>query len=449
MNEAAVQDIARRLALAYGGRLEVGELLGVGGFAAVFRARDPLLGRDVAIKVLDPVLAGRRDADRLLDEARLIAATEHPHIVPLYEVDRHDDLVSLVMRYFPHGTLAGRLQREPSLPPATVARLGIEVADALAVAHARGVVHLDVKPDNILLDAEGLAAVTDFGIARFTGDGESAGGMSSGTPHYMSPEQVAGDQVDGRADVYALGVVLYQAATGHRPVSGTSAQEIMANQVRSAPAPLETVAPELPAALAGVITRALAKDPAARWQSAAEMAEALRHASAGDQLLSPREMRRRTRKRWYRRTAILVGGLLVGLLAAVWMGVKVWRMMNAGDRPSIDVMAPRIPADLVDSATALGAVTPSDTVLYIFAPAGRGMTDAFIVTTRDMIARMEGTSRRYPLERDYAVNLNLNPDGGFLVLSDSATGVTDTIYRTMTGLEQQVLRRALSATLQR
>ena len=154
----------------FAGRLEIGELLGVGGFAAVFRARDPLLGRDVAIKVLDPSLAQGRGTDRLLDEARLIAATEHPHIVPLYEVDRQGDLVSLVMRYFPHGSLAERLEREGALPPAMVARLGTEVADALATAHARGVVHLDVKPDNILLDADGHAAVTDFGIARLAGN---------------------------------------------------------------------------------------------------------------------------------------------------------------------------------------------------------------------------------------------------------------------------------------
>jgi hypothetical protein len=447
MDEAAVQEITRRLAAAYAGRLEIGELLGIGGFAAVFRARDPLLGRDVAIKVLDPSLAGRRGADRLLDEARLIAATEHPHIVPLYEVNRDDDLVSLVMRYFPHGSLARKLEREPTLPPAEVVRLGTEVAEALATAHARGVVHLDVKPDNILLDADGHAAVTDFGIARLTKDQEAATGMSSGTPHYMSPEQVAGDKVDGRADVYALGVVLYEMATGKRPLTGNSAAEIMARQVSAEPAPLDRIAPELPAALVGVITRALAKDPAARWQSAADMAEGLRHASEPDQMLAPKAARRRARKRWYRRMAILAGGLLVGVMGAVWLGVKVWRMMYAGDRPAIDAMAPRIPADILDSAITLGAVTPADTVLYVFAPAGMGMTDAFIITTRDMVGRVGGTHRRYPIERDYSVSLRLNPDGGFLVISDTTVGSADTIYRTMSGQEQRVLVQALSTTL--
>ncbi|MBP2647389.1 MAG: protein kinase [Gemmatimonadetes bacterium] len=448
MDDTAIQEMARRLQAAFAGRLQVAELLGVGGFAAVFRARDPLLARDVAIKVLDPSLAQGRAADRLLDEARLIAATEHPHIVPLYEVDRQGDLVSLVMRYFPHGSLAGRLEREGTLPPAMVARLGTEVADALATAHARGVIHLDVKPDNILLDAEGHAAVTDFGIARLAGEHEGAGpGIVSGTPHYMSPEQVAGDRVDGRADVYALGVVLYEMATGHRPVTGASAPEVMANQVRTAPAPLAQVAPELPAALAAIITRALAKDPAARWQSAADMAEALRRAGAADQLLAPREVRLRTRRRWYRRTATLVGGLLVGVIGAVWLVVSIWRAMYAGTAPAIDAMAPRIPATIIDSAIGLGALTPADTVQYVFAPAGMGVPGAFIVTTREMVALPGGRVRRYPISGNADIDLRLHNRSGYLIISDTALGVKDTVYRTMSGRELRILIGALGRTL--
>jgi serine/threonine-protein kinase len=447
MDDTAIREIAKRLAAAYAGRLEVGELLGVGGLGAVFSARDPLLDRDVAIKVLDPSLAGRQGAGRLLDEARLIAATEHPNIVPLYEVDRWGDLVCLVMRYFPRGSLAALIERQGTLPAATVARIGTEVADALAAAHARGVVHLDVKPDNILLDAEKHAAVTDFGIARLTEQQDSAPGMASGTPHYMSPEQVAGDRVDGRADVYALGVVLYEMSTGRRPFTGKSVPEIMASQVSAAPEPLDRVAPDLPAALAGIITRALAKDPDARWQSAADMAETLRRAGEAEQLLSPREVRQKVRRRWYRRTAVLLAGLLLGLGSAVWLAVKVWRLMYSGGRPSIDAMAPRIPANLIDSALALGALTPGDTALYVFAPAGGGMTDAFIVTTRDMVAPVGGGFKRYPIARDYSLNLRLNPDGGFLVITDPVSGVADTIYRKLAGQEQRVLLQALAAAL--
>ena len=448
MDEAAIQDVATRLKASFAGRLEIGELLGVGGFAAVFRARDPLLGREVAIKVLDPALAQGRGADRLLDEARLIASTEHPHIVPLYEVDRQGNLVSLVMRYFPHGSLAGRLERERALAPAMVARLGTEVADALATAHARGVVHLDVKPDNILLDADGHAAVTDFGIARLAGDNDGvAPGTTSGTPHYMSPEQVAGDRVDGRADVYALGVVLYEMATGHRPVTGASAPEVMANQVRTAPVPLGSVAPELPKALADVITRALEKDPAARWHSAADMAEALRRASAADQLLAPREVRLRTRRRWYRRTATLVGGLLAGVIGAVWLVVRIWRTMYTGVAPAIDAMVPRIPAAIIDSAIALGALTPTDTVQYVFAPSGMGVPGAFIVTTQEMVALAGGRVRRYPISGNSRVDLRLSNRRGYMIISDTALGVTDTVYRTISGRELRILMGALGRTL--
>jgi hypothetical protein len=207
------------------------------------------------------------------------------------------------------------------------------------------------------------------------------------------------------------------------------------------------VAPDLPAALAGIITRALAKDPDARWQSAADMAETLRRAGEAEQLLSPREVRQKVRRRWYRRTAVLLAGLLLGLGSAVWLAVKVWRLMYSGGRPSVDAMAPRIPANLIDSARALGALTPGDTALYVFAPAGGGMTDAFIVTTRDMVAPVGGGFKRYPIARDYSLNLRLNPDGGFLVITDPVSGVADTIYRKLAGQEQRVLLQALAAAL--
>ncbi len=287
MDAARTEALARRLNAALGGRLALGELLGVGGFAAVFRGRDPLLNRDVAIKALDPTLVlDDSAADRLLDEARLVATAEHPHIVPLYEAGHRDGVVYLVMRFFPDGTLGARLSGEGPLTPAGVARLGIEVADALSAAHARGVLHLDIKPENLLLDGDGHAFVADFGISRVAAAADATpDGTSSGTPHYMSPEQVAGDRLDGRADVYALGVVLYEAATGRRPITGNSAVNIMANQVSKAPEPLSTVAPDLPKALSDIITRALAKDPDDRWDSAKEMADALRTASAADKLL--------------------------------------------------------------------------------------------------------------------------------------------------------------------
>jgi len=449
MDEALVRDLGARLGATLGGRIAIGELIGAGGFAAVFRARDPLLGRDVAIKVLDPTVA--RDpaaSDRLLDEARMVATIEHPHIVPLYEAGRQDGLVFLVMRYFPDGTVGSRLERSGPIPPAGVARLGIEVADALAAAHARGVVHLDIKPDNILLDSAGHAAVSDFGIARVTAGVEPlASGLVSGTPHYMSPEQVAGDQLDGRSDVYSLGVVLYELATGRRPVGGDTDAKVMANQIRQTPPPIGEIAADFPAPLAGVITRALAKDPAERWASAGDMAAALRAATAPDKLLSPRLARRKARRRWYGRMAMVGGGLTAGLVMLVYIVGRILGMFTEGEPPALDAMAPMIPAAMLDSARSSGYLTEGDTVLYLFAPHGRGLADALYVTTRDLIAVADGSARRYPRKTDYDIDLRRTNRQGVLTFTHPETKAIDTVYHAMTGVEQQVLLLALKRIL--
>ncbi|MEZ4412535.1 MAG: serine/threonine-protein kinase [Gemmatimonadales bacterium] len=448
MDDVRLAQLRSRLAAALGTRLELGELLGVGGFAAVFRARDPLLSRDVAIKALDPALVlDDTAADRLLDEARLVATAEHPHIVPLYEAGHRDGVVYLVMRFFPDGTLGTRLSREGPLTPAGVARLGVEVADALSAAHARGVLHLDIKPENLLLDADGHAFVADFGISRVaTAADASPDGTSSGTPHYMSPEQVAGDRLDGRADVYALGVVLYEAATGKRPISGNSAVNIMANQVSKAPEPLSSVAPELPRALSDIITRALAKNPDDRWGSARDMAHALRAASASDKLLSPKLARRRTRRRWFGRTAMVVGGLALGMALIGYLALRIWIGFRTGDPPGIDASAPTIPPALVDSARALGALTAQDTALYIFAPHDHGMRDALVVTPMDLIVITDGVSRRFRHEA-FTLLLARTSREGYVILKFRGGAAPDTVYRSISGLEQQILelgmRRAL------
>ena len=445
MDTAQLRDLQARLRAIVHGQFEVGELLGAGGFAAVFRAKDTLLGRDVAIKVLDPALAlDATAADRLLDEARLVASLEHAHIVPLYEAQSLGGLVFLVMRYYPDGTAGTRLERQDRWASADVARLGLETADALAAAHARGVIHLDIKPDNILLDGQGHAAVADFGIARVVaGTGASQPGMSSGTPHYMSPEQVAGDELDGRTDVYGLGMVLYQLATGLRPITGNSAREVMANQVRQIPKPISHVVPDFPAPLARVIIRALAKDPAERWESARAMADALRVASAPDQLLTPAQARTRGRRRWYLRGAMVGSGLLVGFLVVGYMVIRLISSFGKGNPPAVDAISPNIPQSLLDSARAVGRLTERDTVLYIFAPHGQGLSDAFIVTTRDLVAVKQGAPKRYPVADDYDLDVKLTPDNGFLLVKLPARGVSDTVYSRLSGLELQVLRLSL------
>lgn len=436
-----------RLAAVLAGRFVLGDVLGVGGFAVVFRARDLALERDVAIKVLEVPGDAAREAelDRSLDEARLVATIEHPHIVPLYEVGREQGLVFLVMRFYPHGSLARRLEGGRPMAPDAIVGLGATVADALATAHDRGVIHLDIKPGNILLDAGGNAAVTDFGIAQVMGSASGSDGMvSSGTPHYMSPEHVSGDTLDARSDVYALGVVLYEAATGRPPISGSSAAQVMANQVRQSAPPIASLVPEFPVALAGVIMKALAKDPAERWPSTREMAAALRALIGSDRMLSPAAIARKARRRWMRRGAIGCALVIVGLGVAAYLGVQFFRAINSGPRPAVDALAPNIPESLIDSAAALGLLRPGDTARYIFVPAGRGMADATVITQAEIVRLLFGMPRRWRVADDPHVNLALNPDGGFLIIRGGSAMRADTLYTTLTGRELNTLRDAMS-----
>lgn len=449
MDDALIRGLHARLREALGGQFEIGALLGAGGFAAVFRARDPVLGREVAIKVFDPALSlSAAAADRLLTEARLVASLEHPHIVPLYEAGIENGLVYLVMRCLPDGTVGDRLKRSGPLPAADVARIGMEVADALAAAHARGVVHLDIKPDNILLDTHGHALVNDFGIAQAIATSEAAtDGVVSGTPHYMSPEQVAGDKLDGRSDIYSLGVVLYELATGTLPVGGDSSANVMANQIRQEPAPIASVAPELPTPLAKVITRALAKDPAARWSTAKEMADALRAASAADQLLTPKAASRRARRRWYGRLGMVLGGLTVGVGIIVYLVIRTLHAMFTGEPPALDATGGAFPPAIIDSARSLGVLTANDSAIYVFARHGDGIRDALIITTRDLVIARHGAVRRWARASDFDISLNRVGERGVVLLGYKGTRQTDTLYDSITGIEMQNLAVALNKLL--
>ncbi len=446
MNQATTAELRERLSAALAGRLEVGQLLGTGGFAAVFRGRDPLLQRDVAIKVLAPSVALSPAAtEELLREARLVAAIEHPHIVPLYEAGNADGLVYLVMRYVPDGSLTKRLTGP--MPAAEVARIGTQVVDALAAAHQRGVAHLDIKPDNLLVDAAGNIAVADFGIAQLITSSKPRDlGSVSGSPWYMSPEQVAGDAVDGRADLYALGNVLYEAATGSRPVRGDSPQEIMANQVRQVPAPIGKLRPEFPAPLAGVIMRALAKDPAERWPGAAQMAEALRQAASSEKLVSPAEQRQRVRRRWYRGGAILAVGLVAGFGFLAWWVVKMVKLVISGHPPAIDATAPNIAPATLDS---LGSrvLLEGDTVKYVYAPNGGTLSNALVVTQSALLTLHDWEARRYPLSEHPEVRVDLNDKGGAVMIRRQGDEAFDTVFTPVTGMEQQALMLGLKRVL--
>lgn len=269
-----------RLVAAVGDHYLVEAELGRGGMAAVFRALDVRLNRRVAIKVLPPELAFNPSVrSRFLREAQMAAGLTHPNIVPIHMVHEADGLVFFVMALVNGESLAARLAREGSLPIEHVRGIISEVADALDYAHRQGVVHRDIKPDNILLDrATGRPLVTDFGIARAAAEESrlTVTGMAVGTPAYMSPEQALGDRdVDGRSDMYSLGIVAYQMLAGETPFKATNTPAMLMKHVSEPPPPLRGRRADVPASLASAIEHSLAKRPDDRWRSAAEMRDAI------------------------------------------------------------------------------------------------------------------------------------------------------------------------------
>jgi len=268
-----------RVVAAVGNAYDIESEIGRGGMAVVYQATDVRLRRRVAIKVLPPELAFRPDVrSRFLREAQTAAQLSHPDIVPIYSVDEQNGLVFFVMALVEGESLAARFSRGP-LEIEDARRILAEVADALAYAHAHGVIHRDIKPDNILLDRDsGHALVTDFGIAR-AAEADSrltATGITVGTPAYMSPEQGMGDRdVDGRSDIYSLGVVAYQVLTGSLPFRANNTPAMIMKHVSETPRPVRELRRDVPPALAAAIERALAKDPDDRFPDAAAFRDAL------------------------------------------------------------------------------------------------------------------------------------------------------------------------------
>src|SRR5437879_4647241 len=277
-------EILARLKAALADRYAIDRELGHGGTATVYLAHDLKHSRSVAIKVLRPELAAALGAERFLREIEIAARLTHPHILPLHDSGEAKGFLYYVMPFVDGESLRDRLKREPQLPVEEAVRIAREVATALSHAHSQDVVHRDIKPENILLSG-GEAVVADFGIARAI---VAAGaetltdtGLAVGTPGYMSPEQAMAQQhIDGRADIYALGCVLYEMLAGHPPFLGTTAQEILARHTLDPVPPLRTIRPELPAAVDRALGRALAKTPADRFATPAAFIEALTQAGA-------------------------------------------------------------------------------------------------------------------------------------------------------------------------
>jgi serine/threonine-protein kinase len=262
-----------------GGRYRLDAEIARGGMATVWRGEDPLLARTVAVKTLDPVLAEDEALrTRFRREAVAAAAVAHPNIFATYDTGEDDGIAYIVMELVDGATLRQAIDLHGPLPPARAADITAQVADALAAAHARGLVHRDIKPSNVLVQLDGRVKVTDFGIAKATdqgGEDLTRAGNVMGTARYLAPEQLEGKAIDDRVDVYALGLVLYEMLTGSTPFGADTEIGTAVARLTTAPPRLGEVRAGIPAGLAHVAERALARDPEDRWPNAASMRDAL------------------------------------------------------------------------------------------------------------------------------------------------------------------------------
>lgn len=317
------------------GRYRLVRELGRGGMGVVYLAFDERLAREVAVKVIRPTDEGNAKR-RFVREARTAGRVHSDHVVPVYEADEIDGVAYLVMPLLRGRTLAARLQDEPP-PVAEVIRVGRELATGLVAAHELGLVHRDIKPANVWLEEPGeRVKILDFGLAKPADTGDETDltdvGAAVGTPAYMAPEQAAGKEVDARADLFSLGCVLYRMCAGRPPFAGSSALAVLSALATAVPDPVERVNPTVPAPLADLIRRLLAKDPAHRPATARAVADELAALALGE--TPPRPAHPRPRRRV--QAAV---GLVAAVLAAVIVAVTVrWK-----ESPPPEVTAPPLP----------------------------------------------------------------------------------------------------------
>ncbi|MFN8574724.1 MAG: protein kinase [Gemmatimonadaceae bacterium] len=337
--------LATRLANALTGRYVIEREVAHGGMATVYLARDLRHDRPVAIKVLRQELAAAVGGDRFLQEIRVTASLQHPHILPLFDSGNADGLLWYAMPYVEGETLRTRLSREGRLPVADAVRIARELADGLEYAHRRGVVHRDVKPENVLLQGN-HAVLGDFGISlaleQAGGDRLTRTGLTIGTPQYMAPEQASGGgTVDARADVYALGVVLHEMIAGESPFAAASPHAVLRRVLADPPTALAARRSDVASFLDSAVQRALAKAPDDRFASAAEFSAALdaplNNAAVATPVAPTTRRKVSARAAMYATAAMLVVGIAVGWLVGQWRLPRVADIVPSVNVPAIDL----------------------------------------------------------------------------------------------------------------
>ncbi|GAA3288755.1 protein kinase [Dactylosporangium vinaceum] len=311
------------------GRYQIESHIASGGMGDVWLGNDRVLGRTVAIKLLRAPSGDPEFVERFRAEARTMATISHPGVVDVYDFgDDPDAGVYLVMKYIEGESLARTLERSPRLSPAVTMRLVAEAAEALHAAHAKGVTHRDVKPGNLLIRPDGTAVLTDFGIARSAAaTHQTSTGLLMGTASYIAPERAGGQPATARSDVYSLGVVAYRCLAGRLPFEGESLLQIALRQANDEPAPLPD---DVPAAVADVVMRALAKDPAQRWESGAALATAARAALTADPTRAETSVAASRRR-------LLIGAAAAVAIAAI--GAAAVLLNGGGGPPKPDTAA--------------------------------------------------------------------------------------------------------------
>ena len=354
------------------GRYEVKEELGRGGMATVYRAYDPSFEREVAIKLLPrEFLHDPQFRDRFKREIKTIAALEHPAIVPVYDVGEEDGVPYFVMRYMTGGSLAQQINKGIfSLQDA--ARIIERLASALSYAHTKGVVHRDLKPDNILFDGNGEPFISDFGVAKFSGSsGDLTGSGIIGTPAYMSPEQAQGEKIDNRSDIYGLGVIIFQMLSGQQPYKADTPMGVVVKHITDPIPEIHKITPNLPEEADTIIKTALAKDREQRYQTALELSTAMNSAafgtSPGGKGAAPRRAKTGATPAAGGRRGLIFGGVAIVVIALLGGFIFRNQIMAAIAPPPPTSTATLAPAA---TSTALQTEAPSlpTATVVVFAP---------------------------------------------------------------------------------